>query len=210
METNQPNWVQWITMILTIIVLVGGIFYVPVVMGNAIGIAVKEGVDEIKIPTSNEIATSVLEGIEIPEVSNYEDMLNKICESETVDCYGTYVSKTEQKDISDIAFEKLIKGSDNIVKSDFKDLLDLDEVYIFDVSVRDMDEFEVTTANKDARDDGEYTIKQLVRVSWLDEDLDDTQSEYFVITSIVEDYPTDKNSDYNLVSSEISDRDFEF
>ena len=68
---NDPNWVQYVTMVLAVVLILGGIFYIPSAIGSAMTVALAgisiptaaEIVAEADIPTAEDIA----ELIDIPE-----------------------------------------------------------------------------------------------------------------------------------------------
>ncbi len=213
MQANQAT-LMW-TMIICSVVLLASVFF--------IGSQIPETPEFTMpvIPSAAEIATAVSAGIVIPqapqEAGNYDAILNEICDTEGVDCEGTYVSTSFSRELGDIIFHNefpvgTINGT-NTTYNDLLELLDLDEDYFINIRFRKYDEYEASVENKEARDDGDYTIQQLIRVNYRDEDYpDDTETMYYLITSEVEGYNnlTYDSSDFDFVSVEESTRNFEF
>jgi len=204
MQTNAPNWVQYITGLLALVLVIGSFTWMT-----------PQEVTVPDVPTASEIASAVLAGISIPEIGNYDEILAKICESDTVDCYGTYVSKDDQKSIGEAVFTNELAlnnvTGDNETYEDLLELLNLDEAYFININTRDQSEYQATVADKEARDDGDYSVSQLIRVKWIDEDYpDDTETAYYLVNSEIDGWNGTIYEDFDLVSVEESTRDFEF
>jgi len=199
MQAKMNEWVQYVLVIGLIAMLVGSFTWMKPVTPT--------------IPTADEIAEKIV----IPEVGNYDEILAKICESDKVDCYGTYVSKNDQKKIGKTVFTNQLAlnnvTGDNETFEDLLELLDLDETYFINIYTRDQGEYKATVANREARDDGDYSVSQLIRVKWVDVDYpDNTETAYYLVNSEVEgyDFETQTYDDFNLVSVEKTTRDFKF
>ena len=168
METNSPNWVQYLTLVLTVIVLIGGFFYVPGAVGNAVGVVVADEVNKIKMPVipdmsidTDELADAIIAKIEIPEAKDtslsVKDYKNELAEELAID----YVDTKDFKK----ALAEYLKGHQNLnLDGDF-DRHDIENIAISKTDVNgNGNDRDVKFTAKIAIDDDED--KELVKVKF--------------------------------------------
>ena len=198
METNSPNWVQYVTMVLAI-VLIGGLF----IGVNSITDAIPE---TPVVPTAAEIAALVVipDTVDMNKINKIYDKLdaNRFDEGDIdrdiINAAENYIA--QEMDIDD--FEELLA-----------DLIGIDEDYLeinYLESTITVDR-QITAENRDEAEDGNIKLEGFLRIKYIDtDDEDETEVIYVVITADVTD-AEDKDNDQDVEFSirEVS-RNFEF
>jgi hypothetical protein len=162
---------------------------------------INDKVDAIKVPSADEIASKI--NISAPKEVNNSEVLNEILEQ--VD-ERTDVSKKDKNNAIDYA-------NDELDNRDFKELLqeilgiDEEDFSIVNQSIKDK---EVTTLSEKDNDDGNFIVKQLIRVEYKDADESDSDVVYVVLTAEIFDlYDEENDQDVEYSVEEVS-RNFEF
>ncbi len=161
-------------------------------------------VPTVIIPTAADIAALIV----IPAAPVIDtDKIDKIYDS--LDAGTIYVNEPIPEDAIEYA-----RDSDNIDEDDFLELLSdivgIDEDYLVINSLIIKDE-EVTVKNRDALEDGNVKVEGFLKIRYHDEDdNDDTEVVYVVVTADITDlYDEENDQDVEYSIREV-DRDFEF
>ncbi len=197
METNQPNWVQITTLILAIMILGGGLFYVP----GAVGKNVASQMPVINVPTAEAIAAA----ISIPVVDS--EKVDRVCEltdgceywdSQAPDYWRDLVLD-EDEDIEDALLDLLNAEVDE------DDLVDGNGYGKYGVFLVEDKDTQVRAYGEDYDGiEGDWETKIFARVTFQDIDEDDDEHVYVVITS------TFDEGEYDELTVEEVSRNFEF
>ncbi len=175
---------------------------------------------EIDVPTADAIAAAVLAGVDIPEVDTAK--LDKVCElTDGCEFYEGSIRDLDALDNDEAADDFIDELSDliGLDKDEFK--LGDDELYNLAEDMQDEDnsndllntagtvdykDSQIRAYSKQDKKDGNWEIKTFLRVEYhdIDEDVDDNEFVYVVVTSVLDE------GDYDSLSIEQVSRNFEF
>ena len=162
---NQPNWVQWVTLVLAL-ALVVSLF----VVSSSIRTSVNE--KEVDVPTANEIA----DALNIPSASEIADMV-KIPEADAQRVEDVW-NKVYEDEIDDLEDDAIDVCADEF---DFDDLQDTIEDFlgedisdlVFVEENEDERDIEVVNLGLDDEDDREVQANGQIRVKYKTEEGED-------------------------------------
>ena len=206
MNTNSPNWVNYLTCVLVIVGLVGGLIVVNGVRNDVV--TAIEGVD---IPTAAEVAALIT----IPDIPVVDTtMVDRICEL-TDGCEFWDIDDDHDGSLNEVtALTELNKArARQDFKDEFADLIGLDRDEFNFVNAGTPfgsnyfeDETQIRAYSDNDADDDNWEVKTLLRVVYHDKDEDagDDEVVYVVVTSVLDE------GEYDELSVEEVSRNFEF
>ncbi len=204
MTQASQGTVIWSIVIATIVMLLASLFVLPTMIGSKIG--------DADMPTADEIATSLLEGIDIPTAAEIAAEIDTTKIDKIYDKLDA--NRFDENDIEqDIIDAAKAYATQEMSYGDFEellaDLIDIDEDYLI-FTITDM-ETEITAINRDAAEDGNVKVEGFLRIEYFDmDDLDEDEVIYVVVTADVIDALDEENDQDVEYSIREVGRNFEF
>ena len=204
-QTTQANTVQWISLVLIILLIIGGLVYIPNLATND---DVSEAVDSIDIPivdvpTAKEIADLIK--VDVPTQRNNNDNLDDVLEA----LYPLEVGLLESQCTNDLEEEFLDSGD---VFDSVQDLIEANEgEEIENLGFSDIDfnydndyDFNVINLGLDDEEDKEAEITSTLKVTYTLEDGNgDKLTDRIYTLSTCSDFDEDDN-EFNDLTVEYS------
>lgn len=198
-KVNQPNWVQWLTLVLVVGMGLGAILFypstpeMPVIPEAAPVVVDMSGVESAIADINVKLAE-----LETPaDVSVDTTKFDRLCEL-TDGCEYYDISNSEAMPVRNI-----VEAKDDDFVTAFADLVGIDEDYlkISDITLKDT---QVRAYTENDKDDENYNVELFYKVKYKDVDEKDYEYAYILVKSTLDE------GDYDSLSLEEVSRTFEF
>ncbi len=208
MQANQTP-VVWTVVVATILILILGAFSAAGLNSNLKLIG--EKLDNIDIDIDEvALANAIVAGIVLPEVDT--EKLDRVCELTDGCEYWDFEDYEGNLSISTIWTELQIHDAQEDFEDAFEDLIGLDFEDDFNFvgnfySDFYEDDYQIRAYSDEDAEDGNWEVKVFMRVVYQDvdeDDKDDTEKVYVVVTSILDE------GEYDSLSIKEVSRNFEF
>lgn len=203
MNANSPNWIQWLSLVLVVLIGVGGIMMYSTI-GNVSdkADATASKVDSIKVPTAAEIGAQIVipQAPAAPVVDT--GRLDKLCEL-TDGCEYFSICDTNTC-LADNKLADKVTKTGNDFKEGVSDVVSIPKKYL-NITKIDIKDTQVRAYSKADKDNENYEVKLFVRVEYNDKDSStDTEVVYVLVTGTLDE------GNYDGMSVSKVSRTFEF